>query len=255
MNPSDPRLPDPASPEPSLGPDVALRVDRALQGWSDAEAREARLRLGGPAPAQAHDDFELAAAQLDLALFPPTSTPLSPALRERLIRDAEPYLAPRRPFARRAMVWAAAALLLIAAIAGWWPTRPSAPSRDLDRLLASGLQLSTLPWTVPGKSTPAGSHGEVVWSPDRQEGYLRIAGLAANDPTREQYQLWIFDADRPSETPVDGGVFDLRGPTDVVPIRAALPVGRAVAFAVTVERPGGVVVSKRERVALLAQAP
>jgi hypothetical protein len=32
-----------------------------------------------------------------------------------------------------------------------------------------------------------------------------------------------------------------------------LPVGEAVLFAITVERPGGVVVSSRERIALVAQ--
>jgi hypothetical protein len=39
-----------------------------------------------------------------------------------------------------------------------------------------------------------------------------------------------------------------------VPIHAALPVRAAKAFAVTVEKPGGVVVSAREHVVLLGQA-
>jgi len=55
---------------------------------------------------------------------------------------------------------------------------------------------------------------------------------------------------------VDGGVFDV--PADatevVVPIHAAIAVGAAQAFAVTVEKPGGVVVSAREHIVALAQA-
>ena len=40
----------------------------------------------------------------------------------------------------------------------------------------------------------------------------------------------------------------------IVPINAALPIRDAAAFAVTVEAPGGVVVSDRSRLALLAAA-
>ena len=54
---------------------------------------------------------------------------------------------------------------------------------------------------------------------------------------------------------MDGGVFDVPPGADevIVPIRARLPVGEAVLFAITVEPPGGVVVSTRERIALVAQ--
>ena len=48
-----------------------------------------------------------------------------------------------------------------------------------------------------------------------------------------------------------GGVFDVQGGDVVVPIRAAIRVFEPTLFAVTVERPGGVVVSKRERVIAL----
>ena len=55
--------------------------------------------------------------------------------------------------------------------------------------------------------------------------------------------------------PVDGGVFDIpvEGMEVLVPIRAAVQVERAMLFAVTVERPGGVVVSDRDRIVLVAQ--
>lgn len=48
----------------------------------------------------------------------------------------------------------------------------------------------------------------MVWSTEGQEGYLRLKGLPANEPSRSQYQLWIVDPER-DEFPVDGGVFDI----------------------------------------------
>ena len=38
---------------------------------------------------------------------------------------------------------------------------------------------------------------------------MRFRGLAANNPTQIQYQLWMFDAERDERYPVDGGVFDV----------------------------------------------
>lgn len=95
--------------------------------------------------------------------------------------------------------------------------------------------------------------GEAYFDPASAEGVLEIEGLAANDPAREQYQLWIFDEARDERFPVDGGVFDVRGTGRAcIPVRARLPVNKPVLFAVTVEPPGGVVVSAR-RIALVAK--
>ena len=100
--------------------------------------------------------------------------------------------------------------------------------------------------------TPNAS-GKVAWSDDRQEGYMVFEGLPINDPTVEQYQLWIFDTDKAQKHPVDGGVFDITASGEViVPIDAKIEVAKAVQFAVTVENPGGVVVSDRERIPVLA---
>lgn len=95
--------------------------------------------------------------------------------------------------------------------------------------------------------------GEAYFDPTTNEGLLVIEGLAPNDPTVEQYQLWIFDATRDERYPVDGGVFDVRPnePTRV-PVVAKLPVSSPKLFAVTIEKPGGAVVSDR-RIALLAK--
>jgi hypothetical protein len=102
----------------------------------------------------------------------------------------------------------------------------------------------------------AGASGDVVWDPATQRGYLHFVGLASNDPAVHQYQLWIFDGTRDQRYPVDGGVFDIpANATDVVvPIHAALAVHKAAAFAVTVESPGGVVVSGREHIVVLGTA-
>jgi anti-sigma-K factor RskA len=99
----------------------------------------------------------------------------------------------------------------------------------------------------------AGMTGDVVWDPAAQRGFLHFTGLAANDPAVHQYQFWIFDAGRDKRYPVDGGVFDVPANAGevVIPIRAALMVRKPAAFAVTVEKPGGVVVSGREHVVAL----
>jgi len=111
-----------------------------------------------------------------------------------------------------------------------------------------------LPWSTTDDPAAADAGGRVIWNPAEQTGVMRFSGLQPNDPTAWQYQLWIFDAERDERFPVDGGVFDVapEGET-LIPIRAKLPVGEAVLFAITVEQAGGVVVSSRERIALVAQ--
>ena len=82
---------------------------------------------------------------------------------------------------------------------------------------------------------------------------MRFQGLAGNDKTKLEYQLWIFD--KAQEYPVDGGVFDVAGSAEVIiPIHSKLHVETPTLFAVTVEKPGGVVVSKRERIVVTAGA-
>ncbi len=135
------------------------------------------------------------------------------------------------------------------------------------KLLAEDPEAVTVAWKKAGDD-PAivageadlesvGALGDVVWSSARQQGYMRFRGLAANDPTVAQYQLWIFDAERDEAYPVDGGVFDVpaAGGDVVVGIDPRLRVSRATAFAITVEKPGGVVVSSRKRLPLLAAVP
>ena len=131
---------------------------------------------------------------------------------------------------------------------------------------ASLLRYSWTPTQDPAVVGEVG--GELIWDEATDQGYMTISGLEVNDPSEFQYQLWIFDATRPlgelpqhgdafggllTQRPIDGGVFDITDTGEVViPIDAKLMVQQGVAFAVTVERPGGVVVSDRSRVPLLA---
>jgi hypothetical protein len=164
--------------------------------------------------------------------------------------------------------WWAAAACLVLAVLGWLRSPPpSAPTPSAGehqtaptpaarraQLIASGRAQRA---DIPAGADPAapGVTGDVVWDPVSQSGYLRFVGLKPNDPAVQQYQIWVFDADRDQRYPVDGGVFDVpAGDGDVViPIRVAVPVRAAKAFAVTVEKPGGVVVSAREHIVALAQ--
>lgn len=131
------------------------------------------------------------------------------------------------------------------------PVKTAAEQRDA--LLANAKDATTIAWTATKDANAVGATGDVVWSSSAQQGFMRFKGLAPNDATQIQYQLWIFDTDHPAETPVDGGVFDVASNGEViVPITAKIAVGKPTLFAVTIERPGGVVVSKRERIVVTA---
>jgi hypothetical protein len=131
---------------------------------------------------------------------------------------------------------------------------PPADLGDMRARLAGG-GASVISWSSTEDPAASQASGDLVWDDRQQEGYMRFKGLAPNDPDVYQYQLWIFDATRDERHPVDGGVFDVPSGSDevIVPIRAKLPVGEPVLFAITVEKPGGVVVSDRERIALVAK--
>ncbi len=118
---------------------------------------------------------------------------------------------------------------------GPWPNDPGAPGYEGDAERVDG---------------------RVVWNAEAQEGYMVFENLKPNDPSEEQYQLWIVTSGE-QEHPVDGGVFDV--PTDgsvIVPIDPKLAVRRTPgAFGLTVEKPGGVVVSERTRRVVVAAPP
>lgn len=146
-----------------------------------------------------------------------------------------------------AIGWSVAAALALAVVVfrvqdAGGPAGVALP--DERQALLSDPATITLPWTPPTESGYEGVRGEVVWNGERQEGYLRLTGMPANDPSAAQYQLWIVDPSRDRQHPVDGGVFNVASSGEViVPIDAKLPITAPVVFAITREQPGGVVVS------------
>ena len=266
-----------------------LLADRATEGLGREESAELRELLKDH-PEWDEEDFALTAAAINLSDVN-ADEPLPSALRDRIAADAARYFTDResprtvvemsRPDARRVAPtspassarwqragWyvAAAACLALAVFAAWprstapgpaSPPQIAAPSAAelRARLLREAPGSVLTAWTptdYPGAKTVS---GDVVWNSERQQGYMRFAGLPRNDPRRQTYQLWIFDAEQDARYPVDGGVFDVvRDDGEVVvPINAKLDVRQPTLFAVTVEKPGGVVVSKRDRLLLTAK--
>lgn len=127
--------------------------------------------------------------------------------------------------------------------------------KELDEFLKSKpADLVRLDWTPVHALNVT---GEVFWSDELNQGYMVFTGLKANDTDLMRYQLWIFDTDPQQSFPVDGGLFDIKNSKErtVVAIDANVLVKKAVQFAVTEEIPGGVVVSKREKIPVLAALP
>lgn len=156
--------------------------------------------------------------------------------------------------------WAVAAGLAILLVAQSL-TKPNSPASRVPIELSRTFFLQQSPDVIhlPFAGTSgayASTAGEVQWSDQKQQGYLVLENLPANDPTQQQYQLWIVDPQR-DEIPVDGGVFDIPSSTAetvVIEIHAKLTIQRPKAFVITVEQPGGVVRSKQKIVAGIAKA-
>lgn len=120
------------------------------------------------------------------------------------------------------------------------------------QLIARAKDLIRTPLVDPAASERV--IGEIVWSDSEQKGFMKFNGLAVNDIKAQTYQLWIFDKTQDEKTPIDGGVFDIKSQGEtIIPITAKLKVAKPGLFAVTVEKPGGVVVSKREKIAALGK--
>ncbi|MFM9905867.1 MAG: anti-sigma factor domain-containing protein [Pyrinomonadaceae bacterium] len=168
--------------------------------------------------------------------------------------------------------WAVAAAACIALAANIWFTRiqPQAdvsenkppaktpnvltPPEMRAELLRAATDAVKATWSVGNVKGLTQIVGDVVWSDEKQAGYMRVSGLPVNDATKEQYQLWIFDKNQDKATPIDGGVFNVNAEGEVViPINAKIAAASPELFAITVERPGGVVVSKRGKIAALAK--
>ncbi len=242
----------------------ALAADEVTFGL----AREERKELFARARARDIEALELAIAEMNVASLGELESP--PAeLMGRISDDAHAWLASVQsqsqsraaaPSGARTSFWAAAGWLAAALVLAMFVfdrvrSRPLDPATRREQLLANANDLVRAGWKRSDDPLAGGVRGEVVWSRATQEGYMSFRSLPPNDPARNQYQLWIFDSTRPDweAKPVDGGVFDVgAGGEVIVPIDAKLEIRKAALFAVTLEPPGGVVVSAREH--LLATA-
>lgn len=127
------------------------------------------------------------------------------------------------------------------------------PAQQRERLLATATDITRAEWGPGNVKEIATVAGDVVWSDAKQAGFLTLKGVPVNDANKEAYQLWIFDETQSDKTPIDGGVFNVTADGEVViPIDAKLKARNPKAFAVTIEKPGGVVVSTRDKVVALA---
>lgn len=103
-------------------------------------------------------------------------------------------------------------------------------TEDLSRLKITALA-SLLGNTPEAKAI-------AVWDPEQQSGLLTVEKLPAI-AAEQDYQIWVIDPQYP--IPVDGGVFkpDSTGHA-VLTFKADKPVKQAAAFAISLEKKGGV---------------
>jgi Anti-sigma-K factor rskA len=280
-----PETPPPGQPDEAM---IDLLVKQVTEGLSSAEQRELDVMDSATASAYLRD-FERAAAAVTVAGSAGAER-LPSELAQRIARQADEHFAAvsgrtsrlvsldavrdERPERGGAAGWWAAAACLVLAVFSWLRSPPPAPVVAVTPPVAMTPAPPQAPALTPAEARTAmlanpisvkgtlgatqdpaakGVSGDFVWDPLAQKGFLHFVGLAANDPAVSQYQIWIFDGVRDQKYPVDGGVFDVPAGSGevVIPINAALNVSKLAAFAVTVEKPGGVVVSSRQHVVVL----
>ncbi len=79
----------------------------------------------------------------------------------------------------------------------------------------------------------------IVWDPERQEGKLKIKNMPPVQASKD-YQLWVVDKSNP-DVPVSGGVVKLNADgSATMTFKPVTPVSSASAFAISVEKEGGV---------------
>ena len=202
-------------------------------------------------------DYLLTELELDRT----SSTPLPSSLSEKLGETTQQFISGDNKDSEDQKVtpfvnwlgWGIAACLAVLLLLG--PSEPKvttvAEKFEVLKESSGSMRLEFAPASDPY----ANVEGEVIWNDERQEGYMSLINLAANNPKENQYQLWIVDPER-DELPVDGGVFDIPEGVDkaLIPIKNALEVDKPTLFVITLEQPGGVVKSKQEVVVAIAKS-
>jgi anti-sigma-K factor RskA len=254
-----------------------LLTQQAVEGLNVAEINELR-ELENAFPMWKDDDsFEIATTAFSLTNLD-TSEDLPLYLQNKILAESEKYSAqPQDNELQKTFTfepkrsnwswlgWAFASVACIALAFNWSTTNVNAPPQNpviealnasqlRQRLIDTDKNVIKLDWAKGNVKDLAEVSGDLVWSDTKQAGYMRFKGLPINDKLKETYQLWIFDETQDEKTPIDGGVFDVNSDGEtIVPITAKLKVKNPKLFAVTVEKPGGTVVSKREKIPVLAK--
>lgn len=264
-----------------------LLCKQAVYGLTEEETRELKeLELTVQSPVDLRS-LEMTAAAISLSAVG-ADEHLSDHLKSSILAEADKYFDVKRSADRPLTVpvqietrspiwnwigWAVAAAACVALAANVWisnsrglgdrtdiqtPTpapEKLTPSQLRERFMASAeaSDMVKAEWGPGNVEEVTSLSGDVVWSDAKQEGYMRFRGLPANDTSKYTYQLWIFDETQSEKTPIDGGTFDVNAEGEIViPIDPNLRARGAKAFAITMEKPGGVMVSERKQVVTLA---
>jgi anti-sigma-K factor RskA len=253
-----------------------------LDANEEKQLSELEAKSGSPGQSQS---FELTAAAISMAHLD-MSEPMPANLQSRIVAEANRFFDEKSAPAETAVAsaaepssrgslfdwlgWAVAAAACLALALNIYYTRSNpdiarvnqptptpqeklTPAQERQRLIDTATDLARATWG-PGKMADVKPSGDVVWSDSKQAGYMRLSGLPKNDPNKETYQLWIIAENQDPKTPVDGGTFDINSDGEVIiPIDAKVKALNPQVFAITIERPGGVPVSKQEKVPALAK--
>ena len=259
-----------------------LLIEHAVYGLSDADSVQMD-KLVRQFELADNDRFDVAVAALDVAAVSvQLDEELPESLRQRVFEDASAYVSADESLSSQdsaeidkvvlpistlqpkssvgltnreilfGLATAASLLVAIASLLGFFEaSRPSVAEQYQELLASRGSVITAFGKNDDSAGTDVS--GDVLWNNSRQQGFMRLTGVNVNDPEVEQYQLWIFDTARSDVLPVDGGVFDVTADGEVIiPIDSRLPISYAKMCAITIEPPGGVVKSDRERMPLVA---
>ncbi|GIU82259.1 MAG: anti-sigma factor [Acidobacteria bacterium] len=260
---------------------LELLSDKALGELSEAELAEIRkLEEEHPELEKIAESFELTAAAISLTNLE-TSEPLPSHLKGKLLKASERYFAEteqgheeekteekqktlilepeRKPLPLFGWLgWIVAGAACIALAVNIWLTHFSSESKkepktpSLAEQREEILQMPDaikLEWKHPKTKEPL---GDLVWSNSAQKGFARFYKLPANEPNKETYQFWVIDESQKS--PTDAGIFDITTEGEVIlPVDTRIKVEKPKMFAVTIEKPGGVVIPSLDKITAVAE--
>jgi len=267
---------------------LELLSDKAVFGLTETEIAEL-AELEKNFPELNDESFDRAAASISMINLD-TSERMPAHLQSKITADAERYFAARQSespvaeeefqktfvFEPKRSIWqwlgwlvAALACIVLAVniyttqkkldeLAKATPTPTATPKIELtadqerEQLLASAKDAVKFNWSDFDPKNPKNIQGDVVWSNEKQKGFVHFSNLPANDKTQQTYQVWIFDKNQ--KNPVSGGTFDVDKNGEVfIPINTALKIQEPTMIGITAEKPGGVVVSDLKNVVAVAK--